>query len=120
MIERIKAVPRWLAVAVALAVTAVLAVTVASQADALARLFDPPTTSVPGPYYDQGAFVGICAAVAPGTSSYVEVHTNFGTLGNRNPAALGNCAAGHVQLVVPADPSLYPIPSASASSTGGI
>jgi len=31
-------------------------------------------------------------------------------------AALGNCAAGHVQLVVPADPSLFPVPSASASS----
>jgi hypothetical protein len=116
--ERLKAAPRWLAVALALALTPGLGVLAASQATAaIVRLFDPPTTSVPGPYYDQGAFVGICAAVAPGTSSYVEVHTNFGTLASRNPGALGNCAAGHVQLVVPADPSLFPVPSASASSS---
>jgi hypothetical protein len=104
----------------AAALLAVECLLIPSEASALVRAFDPPTTSVPGPYYDQGAFVGICAATAPGTSSYVEVHTNFGTLANRNPAALGNCAAGHVQLVVPADPSLFPVPSASASASSGI
>jgi hypothetical protein len=112
---------RTVGLAVAAAALAVECAFIPSEASALVRAFtDPPTTSTPGPYYDQGAFVGICAAVAPGTASYVEVHTNFGTLANRNAGALGNCAAGHVQLVVPADPSLFPIPSASASSTGGI
>jgi hypothetical protein len=111
---------RTVGLAVAAAALAVECAFIPSEASALVRAFDPPTTSVPGPYYNQGAFVGICAATAPGTSSYVEVHTNFGTLANRNAGALGNCAAGHVQLVVPADPSLFPVPSASASPTGGI
>src|SRR5579864_1183128 len=107
---------RTVGLAVAAAALAVECAFIPSEASALVRAFDPPTTSTPGPYYDKGAFVGIRAAVAPGTSSYVEVHTNFGSLGARNAGALGNCAAGHVQLVVPADPSLFPIPSASASS----
>jgi hypothetical protein len=112
---------RTVGLAVAAVALAVECAFIPSEASALVRAFtDPPTTSTPGPYYNQGAFVGICAAVAPGTSSYVEVHTNFGTLASRNAGALGNCAAGHVQLVVSADPSLFPIPSASASPTGGI
>ena len=118
MIGIVKAVPRWAAVVLAVLATAGLALLIASRADA-ALFGGPPVTSVPGPYYNQGAFVGICVAnPGSGAYTYVEVNTNFGPGGSITPNALGNCAGGHTQLIVPADPSLYPIPAPSSTGSG--
>ena len=118
LIRTLKTLPRWAAAALAVVVTAGLMLLVAAQADA--SLFGgPPVTSVPGPYYNQGAVVGICVAIpGSGANTYVEVNTNFGPGGSITPNALGNCAGGHTQLIVPADPSLYPVPAPSSTGTG--
>ena len=72
----------------------------------------------PGPFYGQGQFVGICVADrGTGATDYFEVNTNFGTYGNPNTNAIGNCAGSHTQLVVEADPALYPVPQPSSSSS---
>jgi hypothetical protein len=71
-------------------------------------------------FYSQGQFVGLCVALpGSGASDYVELHTSFGSYGSPNEQALGNCAAGHEQLVLQADPALYPFvqPSSSSSSS---
>lgn len=54
----------------------------------------PPTTSVPGPYYDQGDLINLCVNTTT-EAVRVEEHSDV----------LGNCAAGEVQLTVEAMPS---------------
>ena len=111
---------KYAAVVLAAGLTAALCALIPGQANALAlTLHGPPVTSVPGPYYNAGDLVGICVAQVASVSSYVEVHTSFGTAASPNPGALGNCAAGRVQLVVVAVPPGFdgaaPAPSPSAS-----
>jgi hypothetical protein len=69
-------------------------------------------------FYSQGTYVGLCLPMA-GTNGviYAEVHTSFGTYGDENLAALGNCAAGHEQLVIAADPALFPFVQPGSSSS---
>lgn len=115
---------RYFGVAAAAVLLGVLCWAIPGQAGAsigaTARaLGGPGTTQQPGPYYNSGDLVGICVGVVPGASTYVEIHTNFGTSSSPNPNALGNCAAGRVQLVVGAVPPGFdvqgPVPSPSAS-----
>jgi hypothetical protein len=85
---------------------------------AVAMTAAPAASPSSANFYSQGSFVGFCVP-QPGTNGvlYAETHTNFGTYGSPNEAALGNCASGHEQLVVAADPALYPL--AQPSSSGG-
>jgi Putative Ig domain len=94
MTRKLKAVPRWAAVIVALAVTAGLGLIVATQASAT------------GDYITQGSTINECINLSTGHSWY-EVHTD----------TLGNCPPGNEQLTVVADPGGYAIP-APGTGTG--
>jgi Putative Ig domain len=94
MIRKLKAVPRWAAVIVALAVTAGLGLLVATQASAT------------GDYITQGSTINECINLSTG-HSWFEVHTD----------TLGNCPPGNEQLTVVADPGGYAIP-APGTGTG--
>lgn len=117
---------RYAGVALAAVLMAALCVLVPGQSNALTLTTSsggPGVTQQPGPYYNAGQLVGICVATSPGASTYVEIHTYFGTAASPNPNALGNCAAGRTQLVVAAVPpafdvNLAPAPTTSPTGSG--
>lgn len=118
MIRKPKTVAQWAALVVGGAALLVECAFVPAEANAIETAINggPPTTSTPGPFYNQGDFIGICVAdPGSGAADYVERNTNFGTRADPNPAALGNCAPNHVQAVFPVDPSLFPLPAPSAT-----
>lgn len=122
-ISKPKTLGQWITLSVGALALAVECAFIPAEANAIETTPSggPPTTSVPGPYYNQGDFLGICVG-DPGTGlgDYVERNTNFGTQASPNPHALGNCAAGHTQAVLPVDPSLVPLPAPSSSSSSGV
>jgi hypothetical protein len=107
MITILKAVPRWLAVALALTLTLGLGVLVASQATASPRAHRSGPSEAPGgTYFVQGAIVNFC--FTHGNRAWLEFNTE----------TLGNCPAGDVQLSVWADPDgVVPGPVATVTVT---
>lgn len=119
-LQKPRSVAGWVGLAVGAAALVVECVFIPAEANAVETAISggPPTNSTPGPYYRQGDFIGICVAdPGSGAADYIERNTDFGTQASPDPGALGNCAGNHVQAVFPADPSLYPIPAPSATSS---
>ena len=104
---------RYAAVALAAALMAVLCAVIPGQANALTLLGPAggPQEAPGGTYFLQGQIVNLCVSRVNESRGYVE----------ENSQALGNCAAGFVQLSVMADPfglappASSPSPSPSAS-----
>jgi hypothetical protein len=103
MIRKLKAVPRWAAVIVALAVTAGLGLLVATQASAA-----PGAAAAvgSGPYFAQGTVVNYCINLLHENEGYFELHSS----------ELGNCAGGYEQISLSADPDGYAVPSGTAGT----